>query len=331
MNKWVVFLLMALAFLAGAMSFKNGANTSTPVASASPQSQPTPQISATADVTASATPLASVSPEARTSREPSFGVPPKRGDKKSSSPKSLPPGTNISAYVFSTTLDGPSQTVFPVDTDSVYMTVTPIGLPRGVELVASYRTSLKEDAPFSEPVKSSGPQRKQNFRLTPPESGWASGPYQVVIKPVNSEQVLTIARFEIAKEGASADPTYPTPEYIDLVRSPQDKEARSVFDQTDGQVGLLIDTGQVPESVTVRAIWSAVEVDQLASGEIIAVTEKQAPGKNRDAYFILNPSASGFLPGSYRVDVYYNQQEMGSQAFFIQPAAKESASSSPTP
>ncbi len=325
MNKWVVFLLMALAFLAGALSFRSGdASPPLAVASATPRDRPSPAVSA------STTPGAVSTPHVRATREPSFGLPPRRGDKKSG-PKSAPAGASVSAYIFSNALDGPSQTAFPAKAGNIFMTVTPIGLPRGVELEASYRSSLKEDSPFSEPFQSSGPARKRSFCLTPPEGGWSSGPYQVVVKPVKGDQVLTVARFEITEKDAPPAAKHPTPEYMDLVSSPNDQEARSVFDQTDSQIGLLVNTAEVPESVMVRTVWSAVEVEQLAPGEIISVSEKSAPGKDRDAYFTFNPSKSGFLPGSYRVDIYYDQQEMGSQAFFIQPTPQESASSSPTP
>ncbi len=345
MNKWVVLLLMVLAFLAGALSFRSGGigagssvATSAPVSlepenleperTASPVETPaTPSVSATAR---------------RTAREPHFGQPPGRGEKDSPQKRVTQPtsvrldgkrlaGADISATVFSTSVDGASRTRFPAESGPIFLTVTPFAVPDKVELVAAYRNALKESEEFSAPVQSSGPPRKRTFRLSPPSGGWASGPYQVVVKPAGSEQVLTLSRFEIDKKDAPEAPLYPTPEYIDLVSSPEDEDSRSVFDQRDSQIGLLINTEGVPETVTVRTVWSAVEVKQLTPGEIVAVSEKAAPGPGKDAFFTFMPREGRFFPGSYRVDIYYDQQEMGSQAFFIQPAAKESASSSATP
>lgn len=332
MNKWVVLFLMALAFLAGALSFRSGGIGGGPVATSTP-SVPEPQRSA-GPVEATSTPSTSITTQ-RTAREPHFGLPPGRRDKETAQKEATQPrrlaGASISALVFSTSVDGASRTRFPAESGPIFLTVTPFAVPDKVELMAAYRNSLKESEEFSAPVQSSGPPRKRSFRLSPPSGGWSSGPYQVVIKPAGSEQVLTLSRFEIDKKGAPEEPVYPTPEYIDLVSSPEDEDARSVFDQKDSQVGLLINTEGVPETVMVRTVWSAVEVEQLTPGEIVAVSEKAAPGPGKDAFFTFIPREGNFLPGSYRVDVYYDQQEMGSQAFFIQPAAKESASSSATP
>ena len=333
MNKWVVLLLMVLAFLAGALSFRSGglkavSSSATPIAVAD---SPT----VVEAVSESATPKIPTN-RRRSGKDPHFGPPPGRS-KKNGEPT---PGANkaakkiagaaISALVYSTSIDGASRTQFPADTGAIFVTVTPFAVPDKVELVASYRNVLKEDEPFSAPVQSSGPARKRSFRLSAPEGGWPSGPYQLVIKPEGSDQVLTLSRFEIAKAGAAEPEPFPKPEYMDLVSTAEDEDARSVFDQKDPQVGLLINTEGVPESTMVRTIWSAVEVDKLTSGEVVAVSEKAAPGPGKDAFFTFTPREGYFLPGSYRVDIYYDQQEMGSQAFFIQPAAPESASSSPS-
>lgn len=333
MNKWVVVLLMLLAFLAGALSFQSGGLRAV---SSSQTPNAVSDAPTVATVTESATPKISAN-RRRGVKDPHFGPPPGRS-KKSGEPSSVgnPPakkiaGAAISALVYSTSVDGASRTQFPADTGAIFVTVTPFAVPDKVELVASYRNVLKEDAPFSAPVQSSGPARKRSFRLSPPEGGWASGPYQLVIKPEGSEQVLTLSRFEIAKPDAAEPEPFPKPEYMDLVSSAEDEGARSVFDQKDPQIGLLINTEGVSESTTVRTIWSAVEVERLTSGEIVAVSEKAAPGPGKDAFFTFTPREGDFLPGSYRVDIYYDQQQMGSQAFFIQPAASESASASASP
>lgn len=324
MNRWVVLLLMTLAFLAGSLSFRQGGNSSPPPPS------PTPLATPSAEPLAVASPAAG-DPVRKPFRDPNFGPAP--GAAGSDQPALKTPRlaqASISATVFSSSLDGPSRTQFPAGSGPIFMTVTPLGVPDKVELEASYRNTLKEDEPFSSPVQSSGPPRKRTFRLSPPPQGWLKGPYQVVVKPAGSDQVLTLARLEITPKDAPAPAKHPAPEYIDLVLTPQDEGPRSVFDQKDPQIGLLVYTEGVPESVMVRTVWSAVEVDKLAPGEIVAVSEKAAPGPGKDAFFTFTPKEGDFHPGSYRVDVYFDQQEMGSQAFFIQPSTAAQIPS-PTP
>lgn len=334
MNKWVVAILLVLAFAAGGLSmYKMGQQ------SAATGAPPTPGTVSAASATAA--PSSQEQPVARptrvTSREPHFGRPGQPGSAATPGAGSSPgpgkkPGVvmgQIQAHVFSTKPDGPALTRFPKATTDVYLTLTPVKMRDDVELVASFRSAMSEGAAFSPPVQSSGPPRLRTFRFTPPEGGWVPGPYQVVVKPAGSEQVLLLSRFEIDKPDAPKPPTYEAPEFLSLTLDTEAQTPQSVFHADDGQIYLIVSSGKV-SGKKVRSVWSAVEVDKLTPGELVAASETTAPGVGMDTSFNFAPPKGGFLPGSYRVDVYFDQQQVGSQAFFIQPA-EEVADASSTP
>jgi hypothetical protein len=333
MNKWVVVILMALAFAAGGLSFYKMGQKTAITATPAPLTVATTPIATPSVLPANSSPV----PPTRRVKGPNFGTPPKPGTPVA--PKSAGPvkGT-VKALIFSSQSDGDALTRFPKSTGNVYMTLTPDGVPDEVELVASIRSAMKEGDPFSEPVQSSGPPRRRTFRFAPPAGGWVSGPYQVVVKPAGSDQVLTLTRFEVDKEGAPPPKTFEAPEYLKLMKDTTAQEGSSVFYETDPQIYLQVDSLKVPANIMVRSVWSAVEVEKLTPGELVAVAETLPPGGDQDSLFTFTPvnvrGTSKFLPGSYRVDVYFDQQQVGSQAFFIQPAdeaAVGDASATATP
>jgi hypothetical protein len=337
MNKWVVLILMALAFAAGGLSFyQMGQRT----AATAPASQ-TPLAAASPAASASATPVAEstatpgrVQLASGTLKGPNFGRPPGAGGSPSGSGGASPaPSTKpalvtgeIRAHVFTTEPGGPARTEFAPTTKNIYLTLSPVGMRDSVELVASIRSVMNEGEPFSQPVQSSGPPRLRTFRFAPPANGWQSGPYQVLIKPAGSEQTLLMSRFEIQKSGTPAEQPYAKPDYLRLIEdTSQPDKTSSVFSSDDPQVHLVVDSSKVPEGVKVRTVWSVVEVDKLTPGELFAVSELSPPGPEQDPLFTFAPPKGGFLPGSYRVDVYFGQQQVGSQAFFVQPADQAAA------
>lgn len=350
MNKWVVLILMTLAFVAGGLSFyKMGQLAPSTASQAGGTASPLPAVaSASPTVVASASPLAADStPEAlasRTIKGPNFGRPP--GTRPNTPPdgKATPGGVTspgagkaplvtgeIRAHIFSTEPGGPARTRFPKGTGNIYLTLSPVGISDKVELVASLRSAMDEKAPFSEPVQSSGPPRLRTFRFAPPAGGWVSGPYQVLVKPAGSEQVLTLSRFEVEPASQPTPQAMPTPQYLNLLTELSNPDqSSSVFTQNDPSIHLVVDSLNLPPGVTVRSVWSVVEVESLTPGELFAATET-SPGRDQDALFSFAPPKGRFLPGSYRVDVYFDQQKVGSQAFFIQPAEKITASASPSP
>lgn len=330
MNKWVVAILVILAFVAGGMSmYKMGQQSAIAIGSATPSSPPSAV--ASQSPTAEATPVI-IRPTSVTTKEPHFGRPGKPGtDRKPGNATGGKAGIvmgEISAHIFSTKPDGPAQTRFPQTVGDVYLTLTPVKMSESVELVASTRSAMSEGAGFGAPVQSSGPPRLRTFRFAPPEGGWIPGPYQVVVKPTGSEQVLLLSRFEIEKPDAPKPAAYEAPEYLDLVSDPTADAPQSVFDTNDQQIYLIVPSKK--PGIKIRSVWSAVEVDKLTPGELLAANEVSAPAAGQDASFNFTPPKGGFLPGSYRVDVYFDQQQVGSQAFFIQPAP-EVADASATP
>ena len=316
MNKWVVLILMALAFLAGGLSFftmgqKRGVGTSPTPVQTTPSLEETPT-----PVTSTATPISSAPATTGGSvpRRPQTQSP---FDSNPKAPTSKAEG-RVKALIFSESPSGNARTRFNEDTESVYMTMTPEAVADDVEIVAKFRSALNEKDEFSEPVQSSGPPRRRTFRFARPKDGWTKGSYQVMVKVGWDAEVLTLTRFEIASP-KSDPPTYKDPEYLELVRDASSTETVSIFYTNDQEILLRVATFELPTGVVVRSVWSAVEVDKLTPGELVAVSDLQAPGPEQDSIFKFTPPRTGFLPGSYRVDIYFDQQLVGSQAFFVQP------------
>lgn len=282
---------------AKAPTFRNFDPSPTPTASANPAASPEPAaaIAITTPKTKAADPFAS----------------------KRDKPKPKPVAGTIKAVVMSSSAGGHLQTRFPLETESIYLTATPEGLKDSVDVVASYRTVLDEKAEFSTPVESSGPPRKRVFRIVPPAQGWTSGPYQVVLKVKGSDQILGLERFEILGEKETVKKDYPAPEYLDLVPDLQ-SEHQTTFDKTSTSVLLRVSAQELPRGTEIRSVWSAVKVDRLTEGELIATSTQSAPGPGQDAVFTFEAPPGGFHIGSYKVDVYFDQSPAGSQSFFIQ-------------
>ncbi len=334
MTKWVTILLLLLAILAYGLS----------------QMRPVPQdgpasATATPDVVATATPsggdeptpsvVATTDPRVRP-KSPNFGLPPGATPDSTATPGMIagtktdpfsakktpdPVAGTIKATVFSesTGLAAPARTKFASTTPAIYLTATPEGLDDQVEVVASYRSVLDESAPFSQPVTSSGPPRKRSFRLSAPADGWKPGPYQVVLKAKATDQVLGIDRFEILKPDQQVAQTMPQAEYMDLVPDLVTETAQTSFKSTDQKILLRVSAHELPSGTNIRTVWSAVEVDRLTSGELIAVSNQPAPGKENDAVFTYEAPPGGYHPGTYKVDIYFDQVLADSQAFFIEP------------
>lgn len=228
----------------------------------------------------------------------------------------------IKATIFSETPSGGARTLFSPATESIYLTATPEGLDDKVELVAEYRSVRDENEGFSAPVESSGPPRRRVFRLTPPKTGWVPGPYQVIFKVKDGDQVVTVERFEIADPKTKIPDSMPQPEYLDLVPDLEAMEHHTSFQSNDGKILLRVSAPELPPGTPIRTVWSAVEADKLTSGELIAVSSQSAPVPGRDAVFTYEAPPRGFHPGTYQVEVYFDQVPAGSQAFFIEPAGK---------
>lgn len=357
MTKWVTFLLLLLAVLVYGMSTMRPvpdqpAPNKTEVAvsvspSAVPASETTPVPVQTATPIAATTPAPATSPVVPKhgfTHAPHFGPAP-RGPKSGATPageatpanESTPSGEvasqqgskparpqtpvagTVKATVFSESSGGPSHNLFSPKTESIYLTLTPEGMKDSVELTAKYRSVLKEEAPFSQDFESSGPPRRRTFRLTPPKEGWTKGPYQVVISPKGSAQVVGIARFEVGEEKDKKP--HPKPEYLDLVPNLEATEHQTSFSAKDKELILRVDSHGLADGSVVRAVWSAVEADQLTTGELVLVQSEPAPGEDKDTAFFLEAPPGGFHTGSYKVDVYFDDDLVGSQAFFIQPPA----------
>lgn len=330
MNKWVLLLLIGLAFVAGWFASSSSPPTSNSALSPEvssrsplPQSSPSP----TPEPTIAATP--SIRPTG--THAPHFGTPPTGSEPTTAShPGSSSPALvkgEAKAIIFSPDAHGRSFTQFAPSTPKIFVILTPNGIPDEARLVASYRSAIKQGEPFSSPVPQSGPPRRRIFELTPPKQGWTPGAYQVVIKPYKSEQILSLARFEIEKSPTTLSTAYPKPGYLELSKDSNSEEALTVFNRTDPHIFLRIDTSQVPQKAQVRTVWSAVEAKGLTPGELVAVSEIQAPGPGQDAIFTFDPPKEGYYPGSYQVDIYYDQQYIGNQAFFIESSLAKAESS----
>lgn len=326
MTKWVTLLLLVLAVLVYGMSQMRPVPEPNSADSPSPNPVSTPNPVTTPEESEPLTLKSPSIPAERTTRAPSFvGSKPGSAGDSPKQPPSRPATDNtpvtgsVKAALLSETSGGPSKTVFQPNKESVYLTITPELIKDEVELVARYRSVVKEEGEFSKDFESSGPPRRRTFRLIPPESGWTSGPYQVVVSPRGSQQVVGLARFEVAKPDQKSSDIYPKPDYLDLVPDLEALEAQSSFTSADKELFLRVDAQQLDSSSVVRTVWSAVEADKLTAGELIATATEPAPGEGKDAVFSFTAPPGGFHTGSYKVDVYFDDELVGSQAFFIQP------------
>lgn len=344
MTKWVTILLLTLAILVYGMSrMRPDPNSSTseptPVAIATPAEEPSDEPAPPPDQENTGAGRQPV-------KAPNFGPPPGQNPKTQPTPKEVavapagksggkvdpfnrqpkaktPVSGRVKAAVLSDSAGGSSRTKFALNTAEIYVTTTPEGLKDNVDITASYRSVMNEKEEFSAPVSSSGPARRRQFRLTPPEKGWVSGPYQVVFNPKGSNQMLGMVRFEIAEPKEKLSVGQPEPEYLDLVPDLEAMEAQSSFSSGLPEIFLRVSAQKLAPGNTIRTVWSAVEVDRLTAGELIAVASQPAPGEGKDAVFTFSSPPGGFHPGSYKVDVYFEQELVGSQAFFLQPPSKE--------
>lgn len=351
MTKWVTFLLLLLALLAyGLSQMRPVPDPARPASSATPDvvivesptpaetTEPAPEASETPGQEETPTaPAASSTPPPTNGKAPNFGPPPSSKKTPNATPKDpkdpnkpakvdpfspkkkapRPVSGAIKAVILSNKAGGSAKTKFPKDTTDIYLTATPDGLNNRVEVVASYRSVMDENASFSTPVPSSGPPRRRTFRIAAPESGWAEGPYQVVFKVKDSDQVLGIDRFEITDQTAPADT--PKPEYLDLVPDLVAEEPQASFTKDHKEIILRVSAQELAKGSPIRTVWSVVEVDKLTAGELVAVSMQPAPGEGKDAVFTFQAPRGGFHSGSYKVDVYFDQVPVGSQAFFVQP------------
>lgn len=330
MTKWVTLLLIVLALLAYGLSQMRPV----PPQEAGPSATPAVVVESPAPVTAGEEPTP-VAFRGKPVKGPKFGLglgaatpSPGQGTansgRKPGKDSPTPVAGKIKAITFSATSDGGALTKFRANSESIYAVATPEGLKDSVEVVASYRSTMNDKAEFSPPVDSSGPPRRRLFRLAPPEGGWQEGPYQVVFKVKGSEQVVGMDRFEITSPEAELVPQ-PKPDYLELVTDIE-SEAKNVFEAEEDKILLRVPSGELQPGTVIRTVWSAVEVDRLTAGELIAVTGQPAPGPELDAIFTFEAPPSGFHSGSYKVDVYFDQELAGSQAFFIQAPVTQSGS-----
>lgn len=299
MNKRVVLILLCLMLAACGLSVYQ-----------KPAPTATPSVQATA--TPSASPVSQATPEASASGE---------GEKKPyMPPKPAAVSGRLKAHLFSTSPEGDAMSVFPLNTESVYLVLTPEGIPDRVEMTAAIRSALVEDAAFGEGVADTGTPRRRVFKLDKPAKGWVPGPYQVMLKSARGKTVFGHLRFEIAKSDKVETARYKAPLYLDLTEE-LNSPKRSTFTTDTARIHLRVATFEIPEGTPVRTIWSAVEVTGLTSGELVALSERPAPPPEKDCIFVYTPPYGGFLKGAYKVDVYFEDLKVGSQAFFIQPPA----------
>ncbi len=323
MKARVLFLLIALAAITAGVSFyltSSDASTSVPGETATPTITASPDLlEVTPTPTPVETPLTDATPavaEAQPQKSPTRPPRPSRVN------------TRIKASIFSSSRDGEARTKFSPTTETIYLTATPEGLSPRAQVTASFRSLLESDTKFSSPVlgEASPKRRVFVFAFPRPSEGWIPGPYQVVVKPTEGDTVLEYGRFEIAQEGESLTTNFPEPEYLEITDDPNG-DPRSTFDTNARTIHLRVATHQIKPGTQVRSVWSAFDVDKLEKGELVAVSSISAPGPEQDGLFSFEAPPGGFLTGAYQVDIYFEQDLVGSQAFFIKTPAEPLAES----
>jgi hypothetical protein len=324
MTKWVTLILLTLALLVFGVS-RMRPQPALPAPSSSPleshqstTKSPSPEPPSTSDAQPLKRGDRQVSSPQFASSAGKNSARSTTSDQRTSRPR--PVTGRVKAAVLSTTAGGPSRTRFPSTTEHIFVTATPEGMKDEIEITARFRSVMNDEAKFSPPVESSGPSRRRLFRLTRPKKGWVKGPYQLVFNPKGGDQMLGFVRFEVGESAASE--SIPEPEYLDLV-SDISSEAKSSFPSGLPELFLRVSAQKLPAGKSIRTVWSAVEVDRLTAGELIAVANQPAPGEGQDALFTFSAPPGGFHPGSYKVEVYFDQVKVGNQAFFLQPTGSK--------
>ncbi len=228
----------------------------------------------------------------------------------------------LKAIVYSLSPDGQARTRFPADSETIYAVVTPEALNPRSPLFASFRSVAQADTEFSPAVQSTGTPQRRILAFARPEEGWQPGPYQIVFRSEQSDSVLDYGRFEIENPEAPPSTSFPEPEYLEL-QDDLEADPRSSFTADTSKIHLRVATSEIPAGTTVRTIWSAYDVERLADGELVAVASNPSPGPGQDSIFSFEPPPGGFLTGAYQVEIYFDQDLVGRQAFFITPAVAE--------
>lgn len=306
MNKQVVLILLCLMLAVGGLSLLQKPDIEDPAAT------PT----AVASTPPKATPSTTPTPVAEATPKKPWGLDPSQTRKR-------PVITNgrLKAHMFSDGPDGLARSGFGPSAEAVYLVITPEGIPKRVAMTASLRSALVEDAEFSKPIESTGSPRRRVFKFEKPAKGWIPGPYQVMLKAARGKSVFGHLRFEILKKKPSRKSKFEEPDYLDL-QEELDSPKRSTFTTATPKIHLRVATHKIPQGTPVKTIWSAVEVDRLVDGELVAVSERAAPDPEKDCIFVYSPPRGGFLKGAYKVDIYFEDEKVGSQAFFVQRAVE---------
>lgn len=238
----------------------------------------------------------------------------------------------VTAIVLSSKKDRGFETRFAADTKEVYIEVATRNMDPKTRLEASFRITKNKEGKFSTPVIEDDLTRRRTFTLKEPPGGWKPGAYQLIIRISSSDKILSLSRFEIKKPDAPPANTYPSPEYMELTNSLEaESSGTNVFEETSSQIYLRIDSSKLEPGVEISSVWSAVEVSELAPLELIATSTLPAPSSEEDTVFTFTPPRGGFHPGSYRVDLYFDQVIVGSQAFFIESGSVAESKATATP
>lgn len=197
----------------------------------------------------------------------------------------------------------------------------------GLDLIVSLHASSRrtdftvdwslDGEPLAEPqsVSIAPGERQVSFHLDRPSNGWPEKKsVQVTVRI--EDGILYRRSFRFAPEAGAHQ--LPKPRYIRLQDDINATKTRLTYNASKHDtIFLIVDTSQLQPGTPVRAIWSARSVDKLQSGELVGETTVEAPQPDEDALFLFRAPKSGYLPGAYQVDLYFESELVASRNFWI--------------
>lgn len=183
------------------------------------------------------------------------------------------------------------------DLEELVLRVTPEGLEGSQSLKAEFFSLAVPGEVISESTLMEKAGQTVDFFFDRPDSGWTLGRNRVQVKA--GDEVLGQWDFEIV--GSATETRLKG--FILNNEADYVEESRDSFSTSDAGIYLIVETEGLPAGTWIRSLWTANEVAGLEPGHPVGNFETQTTEGN-DCLFTFSPPPKGFLPGSYRVQVY---------------------------
>ncbi len=226
-----------------------------------------------------------------------------------------PPGSSksrLKAAVLTSDPKNPvDQAEFPLEADSLHLLVSLQPTSRKSEFRCRF-TQAGKDLTESVSEEVAPGQRQVNFEWKRPAKGWPQEPIQVSLYLQDGLLLRKTFQFTERPPEVGYQPK------VTLTEDPHQEKPRFTF--TTGvheHIFLVVATEELPQKTPVRAVWIAKDVEGFEPDELLGEWTIKSGPPTEDGLFMFSAPQGGFIPGSYQVDVYFRQQLVSSQNFWI--------------